>query len=181
MRLWDFLRHRWMFAQSRRTGERCSDQPRGLVLHAWRRRNARGDSPRFSMEFNKADFPWIYEKGNKPGLVISTLEAMAVVIALKLKLRYGQDWGREHTKVIVVPSITEKRGNAVALNKLMSTKFPSSAVQVELAAFLKNQGSRTIVEWGPREFNRESDNLANGDTDGFNPELEMKANPRELA
>ena len=34
-------------------------------------------------------FPWVYERGNKPALLISTLEALAVLIALKLY--YGDD------------------------------------------------------------------------------------------
>ena len=64
-----------------------------------------GKSPWFSMEVTKADFPWVYERGDKPGLVISTLEALAVVIALKL--RYGQGRKKERTKVILVRTITD--------------------------------------------------------------------------
>ena len=37
-----------------------------------------------------------------------------------------------------------ERGNGAAQNKLMSTNFPSSAVLMELAAYRKNQGLRTI-------------------------------------
>ena len=63
----------------------------------------------------------------------------------------------------------------------MSTKFLSSAVLMELAVFMKRRRIRTIVEWAPREFNRESDNLANGITEGFNPALEMKIWPEEIS
>ena len=38
----------------------------------------------FSMEIQREDFPWVFERGNKPALLISTLEALAVLIALKL-------------------------------------------------------------------------------------------------
>ena len=62
----------------------------------------------------------------------------------------------------------------------MSTKFPSSAVLMELAVYMKRRRIRTIVEWAPREFNRESDNLANGITEGFNPALEIKIRPEEI-
>ena len=59
-----------------------------------------------------------------------------------------------------------QRGNGSALNKLMSTRFPSSAA---------------LVEWAPpRESNKEADALANGVTDGFNPELEMKVDVAKL-
>ena len=125
------------------------------------------------------DFLWVYEKGNKPSLVISTLEALPIVVALKL--RYGQDRFEENKKVLVVPSITDNRGNGAALNNLMSTMFPSSAVLMELAVFMKRRGLRTIVEWAPREFNRELDSLANGITEGFNPALELKVRPEEIS
>ena len=46
--------------------------------------------------------------------------------------------------------------------------------------YLKRRRIRTIVEWAPREFNRESDNLANGITEGFTPALEMKIRPEEI-
>ena len=58
----------------------------------------------------------------------------------------------------------------MALNKLMSTRFPSSAVLMELASFMKHRGMKAIVEWAPRECNREADMLANGDTSLFDPE-----------
>ena len=81
---------------------------------------------------------------------------------------------------MVVPSITDNRGNGAVLNKMMSTKFPSLAVLMELAVCMKRRRIRTIVEWAPREFNRESDNLANGITEGSNPALEMKIRPEEI-
>ena len=40
-------------------------------------------SPWFSMEVTPEVFPWIYERGDKPALLISTLEALAVLMSLK--------------------------------------------------------------------------------------------------
>ena len=37
----------------------------------------------FSAEITRDLLPWVYEKGDKPSLVISTLEALAVLTALK--------------------------------------------------------------------------------------------------
>ena len=76
----------------------------------------------FSLEITKQDFPWI----------ISTLEALALVVALKIK--FGQDPDPDEMRVLIVPSITDNRGNGALLNNLMSTNFPSSAVLVELAS-----------------------------------------------
>ena len=61
----------------------------------------------FSLEITREDFPWIFEKGNRPSLVISTLEALAMLIALKLK--FGQEPDPDDMRVLIVPlsQITE--------------------------------------------------------------------------
>ena len=81
----------------------------------------------FSLEMRKED----------SSLVISTLEALAILIALKL--RFGDSRDTSETRVLVVPSVTDNRGNGAALNKLMSTRFPSSAVLMELATYMKSR------------------------------------------
>ena len=83
----------------------------------------------------------MFEKGDRPSLVISTLEALSLVVALKIK--FGQDPDPDEMRVLIVPSITDNRGNGAVLNKLMSTKFPSSAVLMELASFMKHRGNAT--------------------------------------
>ena len=74
----------------------------------------------FSLEISKEDFPWIFEKGDKPSLVISTLEALAILISLKL--RFGDAPDPDDTKVLIVPSFTDNRGNGAVLNKLMTPR-----------------------------------------------------------
>ena len=59
-------------------------------------RNSKGEldpwcSDWFSLEISKEDFPWIFEKGDKPSLVISTLEALAILISLKLRFGDAPD------------------------------------------------------------------------------------------
>ena len=86
----------------------------------------------FSLEIREEDFPWIFEKSGKPALVISTLETLAVLVALKVFVCKGH---REHrTRVQVPPTWTDNRGNGSALSKLMTTKFPSSALMMELSS-----------------------------------------------
>ena len=94
-------------------------------------RNEKGElvpwcSDWFSLEITKEDFPWIFEKRDRPSLVISTLEALAMLVALKLRFRDSPDL--DDTKVLVVPSVTDNRGNGAALNKPLSIRFPSSAL-----------------------------------------------------
>ena len=51
----------------------------------------------------------MFEKGNKPSLVISTLEALAILIALKL--RFGDEPDSDDARVLIAPSVTDNRGN----------------------------------------------------------------------
>ena len=135
-------------------------------------------SPWFSLEITREDFPWVFEKGDRPSLVMSTLEALALVVALKVK--FGQDPDPDEMRVLVVPSITDNRGNGAVLNKLMSTRFPSSAVLMELATYMKRRGMRAVVEWAPRECNKEADMLANVDTSLFDPERRISVSAKTL-
>ena len=45
---------------------------------------------------------------------------------------------------------------------------------------MKSKGVRAIVEWAPREFNREADSLANGDTSAIDPEKRLHINKGTL-
>ena len=128
----------------------------------------------FSLEITREDLPWISEKGDRPSLVISTLEAFAMLVALKI--RFGQDPEPDETRVLIVPSITDNRGTGAALNK----RFLSSAVLMELASFMKARGMRAVVEWALRERNKEADLLANGITDLFNPERRSPVSAQTL-
>ena len=135
-------------------------------------------SPWFSLEITPEVPPWIYERGDRPALLVSTLEALAVLMALKLY--YGNDPGNNVTSVTLVPTFTDNRGNGSALNKLMSTRLPFIGSLDGTFAFLKHRKLKALVEWTPRESNREADALANGCADGFNPELELKVDCENL-
>ena len=51
---------------------------------------------------------------------------------------------------------------------------------MELAAEMKKGSVKAQVEWTPREFNREADALANGDSSQFSPGLELRVEPHTL-
>ena len=135
-------------------------------------------SPWFSLEITEDEWPWVFAKGRKAALVISTLEALAVLIALKLQ--YGEEPGRTKTRVTIAPSLTDNRGNGAALNKLMTTKFPASALLMELSCYMKKMSIRASVEWIPREGNKEADRLANGIFHDFDPCMRIPVGTRSL-
>ena len=61
----------------------------------------------FSREIKLEDIRWVIERGGEPSRVISTLEALAVLINLKIFFGDGHRWKK--TKVQVVPTWTDKR------------------------------------------------------------------------
>ena len=90
---------------------------------------------------------WRKTGRGKPSLVISTLDAPVVLIALKLF--HGSRSSAHRTRIVVCPTWTDNRGNGAALNHLMTIKIPASAVVMELAASMKkelaHQGSGQVV------------------------------------
>ena len=129
-------------------------------------------SPWFSLEIDKAHFPKVYEKDDRPALVIASLEALATLLALKAF--YGETPGDYRSAVQVLPTWTDNRGNGSILNKLMCTRYPVSAILMELSVHMKAMGQKTAVHWTPREANREADALANGNSSSFDPAKERK-------
>ena len=136
-------------------------------------------SPWFSLEITHEEWPWVFAKSQKASLIISTLEALAVLVALKL--RYGEELGHSKERVRIAPTLTENRGNGAALNKLMPTKFPASAVLMELACYMKKMSIRAVVEWASREGIMEADRLANGDHGAFDPDLRIPVSADSLS
>ena len=126
----------------------------------------------FSLELSEEEWPWVYGRGRKPALIISTLESLAVLVALKLL--YGETPRERHTRVQIVPTITDSRGNGALLNKLMSTKFSASAVLMELASYMRRMSLRTVVEWAPREGNQRGGQACERQCRRLRPELENR-------
>ena len=66
----------------------------------------------YSHEITKAEWPWIFERSDKPARVISTIEALAVLMGLKLF--YGDEAQVAPARIQMIPSFTDNRGNGSA-------------------------------------------------------------------
>ena len=95
------------------------------------------------------------------------------MVLLALKVCVGNESTGRDTKVQIMPTWTDNRGNGSALNKMMTTRH--------LAVFMKRHGLKALVEWTPREANREADELAKGVVHGFALSLEVKIQPKQLS
>ena len=51
---------------------------------------------------------------------------------------------------------------------------------MEMGSYMKARGMRAIVEWAPREFNKEADQLANGVTNSFDPNRRIHVSSQTL-
>ena len=134
-------------------------------------------SPWFTMEVTPEVFPWIrtWRQAGTSHLHSRSTRSVDGPETLLWQCPRGERYFG-HTS----PSFTDNRGNGSALNKLMSTSYPASAILMELSAFLKRRKLKALVEWTLCESNREKDALANGCADGFKPELEMKVDCENL-
>ena len=118
-------------------------------------------------------FPFVStRKDDKPALVIASLEALAMLLGLKAF--YGETPPEERSTFQVLPTWTDNKRNGSILTKLMCTRYPVSAILMELAVHMKAMEQKTAVNWTPREANREADASANGDSSGFDPAKEIK-------
>ena len=62
----------------------------------------------------------------------------------------------------------------------MSTKWPSMAVQMQVASSLLEVNKQMKLVWRPREENDEADALTNGEFAKFDPEKRVAFSIREL-
>ena len=125
-------------------------------------------APWFSVELDRAAAPWAYTKEGGPQRAIAALEAMATLLGVVLLSPAGSS-GQPLRAQLVLPALTDNRGNALALARLATVKFPLTLVACELSAQLEARSMRLSLDWVPREFNVEADALSNGDVDGFDP------------
>ena len=129
----------------------------------------------FGLEIRHDQFPWVLENGGKPSLIISTLEALAVLMSLKVF--DGEGTRQRRTKALVMPTWTDNQGNGAALDKLTTTRYPASAVLMELASHMKALSLKIQVEWSPRSSNQEAVEWANGVTSRFSEDLRVDVRP----
>ena len=66
----------------------------------------------FSEEIRAQDFPWVFKRDGKAARVIATLEALAMLLAVRAFFPDAQRTQR--TKLVVIPSYTDNRGERCA-------------------------------------------------------------------
>ena len=127
----------------------------------------------FSVDVSPTVAPWVFEPEGESFRTIASLEASAVLVAVKCLLPASATTSSS-SSVSLTHVLTDNRGDGHILSKLGTTKFPLSAVVMRLAFELKKREIIEDVAWIPRESNVEADALSNGDFNQFNEELLVK-------
>ena len=123
-----------------------------------------------SVQLTPSNAPWAFAKSGETYRVIAAMEAFAILLGIKY-LVPAADVEASFGSIVVVPALTDNQTNGRVLNKLMTTRFPLSAVVMELAEEMKGRGLIAEVAWAPRSTNEEADALSRGVTDGFDAAL----------
>ena len=112
-------------SQGRRTGERGQgrESEDGYPSGTSKVFPILGLSPWFSAEVTQEVLPWVYVNGGKPSLVISTLEALAVLVSLKMF--YGEQPAIGKQKVTVAPAWTDQPRDRICTQQINDLNVPS--------------------------------------------------------
>ena len=140
---------------------------------SWKYRHPRW----FSVWLDKDSAPWAYAKEGKPQRAIAALEAYGTLLSIRAFSPQLQSGGRG---TLNLRAYTDNQGNASALGKLATSKFPLNCVVMELAANLKKLQFTLDLRWLPRELNAEADRLSKGELDGFDPRLRVDIDAKHV-
>ena len=130
-----------------------------------------GKSRWFSLSLTEATAPWAFVRGT-PARAISTLELLAATIGLVV-LTPDELSEPGAAGTVMVTGFTDSFVSSSVASRGLTTSFPLCVVAMELAAQLEHRSAELFLEWSPRTMNQESDALADGRTNGFNPALRV--------
>ena len=132
----------------------------------------------FSLQITREDCPWVFVK--EPFRLVASLELLATLVGLMLLVPEGLAAGAEHGTVGIRGG-TDNRGNSLAVDKWMSTKYPLCVVLMELAEQLHARNLVLRLGWLPREGNQPADDLTNEVWDRFDAGRRIRVQWKDLS
>ena len=133
----------------------------------------------FFVKLSKHTAPWAFEKG-EPFRAIASLELLGSLLGVMLLVDENGRAQGSHGGVLSVGALTDNSGNRFAVTKMLSTKWPLTALVAELAAQLERRQILFQMDWVPREQNQEADSITNGNVQWLNSEKEVHVKLNEL-
>ena len=131
----------------------------------------------FSMQISETDCPWAFAKD--PFQLIASLELLATLIGLMLLVPKDVEARSVHGTAGIGCG-TDNRGNSLAVEKWMTTKYPLCNVLMELSEQLYSRNLVLRLSWLPREGNQPADDLTNEIWSRFDPARRVCATWKDL-
>jgi hypothetical protein len=150
-----------------------------VVVGGWETRGSAGDTKVarwFSVDLTPASAPWAFSKG-MPFKTISALELFATLLCVMAFADGLPGAGRVSLRL---RGITDNQGNQGAMKKHMTTRYPLCLILMELSAQLESYKIDLDLRWRRRDENVEADALTNHEFEGFDPDLRVGINLKEL-
>ena len=105
------------------------------------------------------------------------LELLGTILCVKLFSRPGKLHQRASLKMT---GSTDNLGNAYAVSRAMSTKWPLTVLLIELSEELRSRKVALGLDWLPREENQEAADLSNMKTTDFDESLRVHVAAADL-
>jgi hypothetical protein len=118
------------------------------------------------MEITENEAPWVFAKKD-PQRIIAALELLATMVAIVL---FDPEEKRGGLRGCALTATTDNKGNSYIVNKLSSTKWPITALLIEVSEQLRCRTAILNLQWVKREDNSQADALTNQDYSLFKAE-----------
>jgi hypothetical protein len=131
----------------------------------------------FSFEVLREEWPWVFAKEGDPQRVIAALELLGTLLCIILFDPEGLVSGKASC---VLTGSTDNKGNSYIVKKLASTKWPITALLLELSEQLRRRRAILDLQWLPRDSNSEADALTNLNFEGFTPDKRIEVKSADI-
>jgi hypothetical protein len=130
----------------------------------------------FALEIDRQSFPWAFSKGS-PKRTIAALELLATLMCIKL---FGNSLGDRRPRSCTLTASTDNAGNTFIVSKMLTTKYPSILVLMELVEELRLSELQLDLSWRNRDLNEEADDLTNSNFGRFDMEKRIQVDASKL-
>ena len=125
------------------------------------------EAPWFSLKITPQECPYLFHEDGESSWASTSAELLAALVALMVfdirsYLALGQ-----HFQRLVVHGGVDNRATSFLAKKSISTKTPLLGVLMEYLHQADQYKIRCVLDWRPREVNKEADSLTNSDFRGF--------------
>ena len=140
-----------------------------------KRNSCKGEVLWYAIDLTDQSASWAFDKKSFKKR-IAALELLGTIVLIRLMVRCF----RSSVPNVQLPLRTDNLGNAFAIGKSYSKKWPNSALLMELECIKHRFGLRTHISHVKRESNTWADQLTHLDFDGFEPSLRLATNLKDV-